>query len=59
MNLIWQSDYVQSVYAAAALTGYGAGEPRRPLRALDAAKAETLRAALGDLVAREREAVPA
>ena len=59
MNLIWQGDYVQSVYAAAAITGYGAGTPRRPLRALGADKLETLKAALGDLVAREREAVPA
>lgn len=59
MNLIWRGDYVQSVYAAADLTGYGAGSPRRPLRALDPARLDTLRAALGDLVAREREAVPA
>lgn len=59
MNLIWQGDYVQSVYAAAEITGYGAGQPRRPLRALDPAKVDALRAALGDLVAREREAVPA
>ena len=59
MNLIWQGDYVQSVYAAAEITGYGAGNPRRPLRALDPAKREALAAALGDLVAREREAVPA
>lgn len=53
MNLIWQGDYVQSVYAAAEITGYGAGAPRRPLRALDAGKLDTLRVALGDLVARE------
>lgn len=59
MNLIWQGDYVQSVYAAAALTGYTAGAPRRPLRALDVDKLGLLRAALGDLVALEREAVPA
>lgn len=59
MNLIWQGDYVPSVYAAAEITGHGAGTPRRPLRALDDDKLETLRAALGELVAREREAVPA
>ena len=59
MNLIWQGDYVQSVYAAAEITGHSAGAPRRPLRALDADKLDALRAALGDLVAREREAVPA
>ena len=29
MNLIWQGDYVQTVYAAAEITGYGAGQPRR------------------------------
>ena len=51
MNLIWQGDYVQSVYAAAEITGYGAGQPRRPLRALAADKLGTLRAALGDLAA--------
>ena len=56
MNLIWQGDYVQSVYAAAEITGYGAGQPRRPLRALAPDKLGTLRAALGDLAA--REAVP-
>ena len=49
MNLIWQGDYVQSVYAAAEITGYGAGQPRRPLRALAPDKLGTLRAALGDL----------
>ena len=59
MNLIWQGDYVQTVYAAAAITGYGAGAPRRPLRALAPEKLGTLRAAVGELVAREREAVPA
>jgi 4-hydroxy-tetrahydrodipicolinate synthase len=53
MNLIWQGDYVQSVYAAAEITGHGAGQPRRPLRALAADKLGPLRAALGDLPARE------
>jgi 4-hydroxy-tetrahydrodipicolinate synthase len=59
MNLIWQGDYVQSVYAASEIAGYGAGAPRRPLRALAPQKLEALRAVLGDVVAREREAVPA
>jgi 4-hydroxy-tetrahydrodipicolinate synthase len=54
MNLIWQGDYVQSIYAAAELTGYGAGQPRRPLRALAADKLARLKSVLGDLVARER-----
>ncbi len=53
MSLIWEGDYVQSVYAAAQLTGYGAGDPRKPLRALPAERIETIRAALGDLVERE------
>ncbi|MFQ8431480.1 dihydrodipicolinate synthase family protein [Amaricoccus sp. W119] len=53
MNLIWEGDYVASVYAAAEITGYGAGQPRRPLRPLDAGKLEVLRSALGDLAARE------
>jgi 4-hydroxy-tetrahydrodipicolinate synthase len=56
MNLIWQGDYVQSVYAAAEITGYGAGQPRRPLRALAPEKLGTLKATLGDLA--QREAVP-
>lgn len=53
MSLIWEGDYVQSVYAAAEITGYGAGNPRKPLRALPAERVETIRAALGDLVERE------
>jgi 4-hydroxy-tetrahydrodipicolinate synthase len=53
MNLIWQGDYVQSVYAAAGITGYGAGQPRRPLRELAAEKLGALKAALGDIAARE------
>lgn len=53
MALIWGGDYVQSVYAAAELTGYGAGRPRKPLRGLDASRIETVRAALGDLIAAE------
>ncbi|WP_233850007.1 dihydrodipicolinate synthase family protein [Paraburkholderia sp. HD33-4] len=53
MSLIWQGDYVQSVYAAAEMTGYGAGNPRRPLSRLAASKIDTLRSALGELVERE------
>lgn len=54
MLLIWSGDYVQSVYAAADLTGYGAGQPRKPLRALAADKMAALQQALGDLVAAEK-----
>ncbi len=53
MSLIWDGDYVQSVYAAAALTGYGAGSPRKPLRALPAERIEIIRTTLGDLIQRE------
>ena len=54
MSLIWQGDYVKSVYAACEMTGYGAGTPRRPLAALAPEKVAPLRAALGDLAAREK-----
>lgn len=53
MNLISQGDYVQSVYAAAELTGYGAGNPRRPLRALAADKLPAIKASLETLLAKE------
>ncbi len=53
MSLIWEGDYVQSVYAASALTGYGAGHPRRPLAPLVADKMGRLKEALGDLAVRE------
>jgi len=49
MSFIWEGDYVKAVYAAAALTGYGAGNPRRPLSALPRERMDTLRAALQDL----------
>lgn len=53
MGLIWSGDYVQSVYAAAELTGYGAGKPRRPLRGLPADRIAAIRETLGDLIAQE------
>ncbi|WP_369987318.1 dihydrodipicolinate synthase family protein [Pseudomonas xanthosomatis] len=53
MSLIWQGDYVQSVYAGAELAGYGAGNPRLPLARLGADKAAILEAALAPLLARE------
>lgn len=53
MALIWAGDYVQSVYAAAELTGYGAGQPRKPLRGLPAERVATIRDTLGDLIALE------
>ena len=49
MSLIWQGDYVQSVYAGAQITGYDAGQPRRPLARLPAQKTEALREALSPL----------
>lgn len=54
MSLIWQGDYVQSVYAASALTGYGAGDPRRPLARLAADKLAALESAVAPLLAHER-----
>ena len=54
MSLIWAGNYVQTVYAAAALTGYAAGTPRKPLRALAADRIAALHTALGPL--REIEA---
>lgn len=57
MSLLWEGDYVQSVYAAAKLTGYDAGNPRKPLRGLARDRMEALQAALGDLA--EREAMTA
>lgn len=53
MTLIWTGDYVQSVYAVMDLMGYGAGQPRKPLRGLPADRIRAIRAALGDLVALE------
>lgn len=53
MSLLWDGDYVQSVYAAAELTGYGAGSPRKPLRGLSSDRIEALQAVLGDLAKRE------
>jgi len=49
MSLIWKGDYAKTVYAAAALMGYGAGAPRRPLSALAPERIDTLRAALQEL----------
>ena len=53
MSLIWQGDYVQSVYAGAEIMGYAAGDPRRPLARLADDKASRLREALAPLVERE------
>lgn len=53
MSLIWAGDYVQSVYAAAAMTGYDAGGPRKPLRALPADRLPAIRAALDGVIALE------
>lgn len=54
MSLIWAGDYVQSVYAAAEMTGHGAGNPRKPLRALPADRLPAIREALGDLIDAEK-----
>lgn len=54
MSLIWEGDYVKTVYAAAELMGYGAGSPRRPLSALPTHRMERLKAALRPLAEREK-----
>lgn len=48
MSTLSKGDYVQSVYAAAEITGYGAGNPRRPLSALSADKRDVLERVLRD-----------
>jgi len=55
MALISEGDYVQTVYAAAELTGYGAGSPRKPLRALSSDRVPAVRQSIKRLI--EREAV--
>ncbi|RWM49089.1 MAG: dihydrodipicolinate synthase family protein [Mesorhizobium sp.] len=55
MSLLWDGDYVPSVYAAAELTGYGGGNARKPFRPLSTDRIAALRTALGALV--EQEAV--
>lgn len=55
MALLWDGDYVPSVYAAAELTGYGGGSARKPFRPLSSDRISALRTALGPLV--EQEAV--
>ncbi|MDZ3991317.1 dihydrodipicolinate synthase family protein [Pseudomonas sp. Teo4] len=56
MSLIWQGDYVQSVYAGAEIMGYGAGNPRRPLARLSDEKIGGLRDALEPLIELEAQA---
>ena len=56
MALIWAGDYVQSVYAAAELTGYGAGQPRKPLRSLPPDRVAAISDAIGALIAFEKTA---
>ncbi|WP_018240427.1 dihydrodipicolinate synthase family protein [Ensifer sp. BR816] len=53
MSLLWEGDYVQSVYAAASLTGYSCGEVRKPFRSLSSDRIAALRQALGGLVEQE------
>ena len=53
MSLIWAGDYVQNVYRAAELTGYGAGAPRKPLRALSPQSLPALQQAMAELAALE------
>ena len=54
MAHIWEADYVKTVYAASDIMGYGAGQPRRPLRALPNDRIENLRQILAPLAQREK-----
>lgn len=56
MSLIWEGDYVKTVYAAAGYMGYGAGVPRRPLAALSSDRLQRLHLALEPLRKREGKA---
>lgn len=51
MSHLEKGDYVPSVYAAAELTGYPAGAPRRPFRALSAEKRAVLKPFVDELLA--------
>ncbi|MBD9451162.1 dihydrodipicolinate synthase family protein [Rhizobium sp. RHZ02] len=55
MALLSKGDYVQTVYAAAHLAGYGAGSPRKPLRTLSSDRIPALRQSIETLI--EREAI--
>jgi 4-hydroxy-tetrahydrodipicolinate synthase len=54
MSLIWQGDYVKTVYAAADMMGYGAGTPRPPLSALAPERLRALRDVLAGLTELEK-----
>lgn len=53
MSLLWEGDYVQSVYAAAKIMGYGCGDPRKPFTPLSAERVERIRSALSGLISEE------
>ena len=55
MALISEGEYVQTVYAAAQLIGYGAGSPRKPLRGLSSGRIPAVRRSLETLM--EQEAI--
>ncbi|MFD2054869.1 dihydrodipicolinate synthase family protein [Mesorhizobium calcicola] len=53
MSLLWEGDYVQHVYAAAHVTGYGCGSARKPFGSISSDRIAALRQALGGLVEQE------
>lgn len=57
MSLIWRGDYVQSVYAAADMAGFGAGTPRRPLSRLCELRRQALAPVIASLVRFETDLV--
>lgn len=58
MSLIWRGDYVQSVYAAADMAGFGAGTPRRPLSGLCELRRQALAPVIASLARFEAELIP-
>ena len=57
MAFLDEGPYVPAVYAAAKMTGYGAGKPRRPLKGLSAERIEVLRGTMDELIALETAAI--
>ncbi|MGX5804430.1 dihydrodipicolinate synthase family protein [Bradyrhizobium sp. Arg314] len=53
MSLLWEGDYVQHVYAAAEITGYGCGAARKPFGSLSSERIAALRQVLRGLAERE------
>ncbi|RWO48409.1 MAG: dihydrodipicolinate synthase family protein [Mesorhizobium sp.] len=53
MRILGQGNYVQSIYAAAKLTGHDAGVPRKPNREASSDRVATIRESIGALIEAE------